>query len=152
VRLNGRSISEAELNGLMAADLGVPVGLVTGDDVICGAVEKVFPGVVTVPVKTALGRTAARSKHPEEARKAICLGATRAVAGARSGAIRPVPVPEELVIEAELRVSGAAEMAELVPGAERIGASSVRLRAASPREAMDVLNVWSMLASYHQNR
>src|ERR1039458_222031 len=25
---------------------------------------KAFPGVVTVPVKTALGRTAARSKHP----------------------------------------------------------------------------------------
>src|SRR6202451_514111 len=85
VRLNGRSISEAELNGLMAADAGVPVGLVTGDDVICGAIEKAFPGVVTVPVKTALGRTAARSQHPEEARKAIRAGAARAVAGAASG-------------------------------------------------------------------
>jgi D-amino peptidase len=152
VRLNGRSISEAELNGLMAADAGVPVGLVTGDDVICGAIEKVFPGVVTVPVKTALGRTAARSKHPEEARKAIRAGAARAVAGAASGAIRPVPVPDELVIEAELRVSGAAEMAVMMPGAERAGASSVRFRAASPREAMDVLNVWSVLASHYLNR
>lgn len=43
VRLNGRSISEAELNGLMAADAGVPVGLVTGDDVICAVAEKAFP-------------------------------------------------------------------------------------------------------------
>jgi D-amino peptidase len=152
VRLNGRSISEAELNGLMAADAGVPVGLVTGDDVICGAIEKAFPGVVTVQVKTALGRTAARTKHPEEARKAIRAGAARAVAGAASGAIRPVPVPDELVIEAELRVSGAAEMAVMVPGAERLGASSVLFRAASPRQAMDVLNVWSALASHYLNR
>jgi D-amino peptidase len=152
VRLNGRSISEAELNGLMAADAGVPVGLVTGDDVICGAIEKAFPGVVTVRVKTALGRTAARSKHPEEARKAIRAGAARAVAGAASGAIRPVPVPDELVVEAELRVSGAAEVAVMVPGAERVGGSSVLFRAASPREAMDVLNVWSSLASHYLNR
>jgi D-amino peptidase len=149
VRLNGRSISEAELNGLMAADAGVPVGLVTGDDVICAAMEKAFPGVVTVPVKTALGRTAARSKHPQAARAAISAGAARAVAGAASGAIRPVPVPDELAIEAELRLGGAAELAALVPGAERIGASSVRFRAASPREAMDVLNVWSVLASHY---
>jgi D-amino peptidase len=149
VRLNGRSISEAELNGLMAADAGVPVGLVTGDDVICAAMEKAFPGVVTVPVKTALGRTAARSKHPQAARAAISAGAARAVAGAASGAIRPVPVPDELVIEAELRVSGAAELAALVPGAERTVASSVRFRAASPGEAMDVLNVWSVLASHY---
>jgi D-amino peptidase len=93
------------------------------------------------------GRTAARSKHPEEARKLIRAGAARAVAGAASGAIRPVPVPDDLVVEAELRVSGAAEMAVLVPGAERVGASSVRFSATSPREAMDVLNVWSVLAS-----
>jgi D-amino peptidase len=43
-------------------------------------------------------------------------------------------------------------MAVMVPGAERLGASSVRLRAASPREAMDVLNVWSALASHYLNR
>jgi D-amino peptidase len=146
VRLNGRSISEAELNALMAAAVGVPVGLVTGDDVICSVAEKAFPGVVTVPVKTALGRTAARSKHPAAARQAIAAGARGAVAGAASGAIRPVPVPDELAIEAELRLSGAAELAALVPGTERAGATTVRYRAASPRMAMDVLNVWSTLA------
>ena len=74
VRLNGRSISEAELNALIAATAGVPVGLVTGDDVICAIAEKTFPGVVTVPVKTALGRTAARSRHPVAAREAIAAG------------------------------------------------------------------------------
>jgi D-amino peptidase len=147
VRLNGRPISEAELNALMAAAAGVPLGLVTGDDVICAAAEKAFPGVVTVAVKTALGRTAARSKHPAAARQAITAGAARAVAAAASGAIRPVPIPGELAIEAELRPNGAAEMAVLVPGTERAGTATVRYQAASPRQAMDVLIVWSRLAA-----
>jgi D-amino peptidase len=152
VRLNGRSISEAELNALVAATAGVPVGLVTGDDVICAVAEKAFPGVVTVPVKTALGRTAARSRHPVAAREAIAAGAARAVASAAAGAIRPVAIPAELVIEAELRPNGAAEMAALVPGAERVGARTVRYQAASPRAALDVLVVWSALASYYLSR
>jgi len=145
VRLNGRSIGEAELNALMAADAGVPVGLVTGDDVICAVAEKAFPGVVTVAVKTALGRTAARSKHPVAARQAITAGAERAVAAAASGAIQPIPVPSELAIEVELRLNGAAELAAKVPGTERTGTSSVRYQAGNPRAAMDVLIVWSVL-------
>ena len=152
VRLNGRPISEAELNGLMAAAEGVPVGLVTGDDVICAVAEKAFPGVVTVAVKSALGRTAARTKHPATAREAITAGAKRAVASAASGAIRPVPIPDELAIEADLRPNGAAEMAARVPGTERAGAATVRYRAASPRQAMDVLDVWASLASHYLTR
>ena len=73
VRLNGRSISEAELNGLMAADAGVPVGLVTGDDVICAAIEKVFPGVVTVAVKTG----AWPHRDPEQAPRGCAQGDPR---------------------------------------------------------------------------
>lgn len=152
VRLNGSSIGEAELNALVAADLGVPVGLVTGDDVICALAEKTFPGVVTVQVKTAVGRTAARSKHPAVARDAITAGAARAVANAVSGALRPVTVPDELVVEAELRPNGAAELAALVPGTKRAGARTVRFRATSPREALDMLIVWSALTSHYVNR
>jgi D-amino peptidase len=149
VRLNGRSISEAELNALIAATAGVPVGLVTGDDVICAIAEKAFPGVVTVAVKTALGRTAARSRHPAAAREAIAAGAARAVASAAAGAIQPVAIPGELVIEAELRPNGAADMAVLVPGTERTDARTVRYQAPSPRVAMDVLTIWSTLTSQY---
>jgi D-amino peptidase len=128
------------------------VGLVTGDDVICAVAQRAFPGVVTVPVKTALGRTAARSRHPSAARDAIAAGAARAVAGAVAGAIRPVAIPPELVIEADLRPNGAAEMAAWVPGTEQTGPRTVRYQAASPRVAMDVLNVWSALTSYYVSR
>ena len=114
--------------------------------------EKAFPGVITVPVKTALGRTAARSKHPAAAREAITAGAARAVASATARTIRPVPIPDELVIEAELRPNGAIEMAALVPGTGRTDARTVRYQAATPRTAVDVLIVWSALTSQYLNR
>ena len=73
VRLGGRPISEAELNALIAAAAGVPVGLVTGDDVICGLAGKAFPGVVTAAVKTALGQTApCATTRPVPARPWTC--------------------------------------------------------------------------------
>jgi D-aminopeptidase len=86
------------------------------------------------------------------ARQAITAGAERAVAAAASGAIRPVPVPGELAVEAEMRLSGAVELAAKVPGAERIGTCTVRYSAASPHAAMDVLIVWSALASQYLSR
>jgi D-amino peptidase len=147
VRLNGRSVTEAELNALVAADQKVPVGLVTGDTAICAVADEALPGVVTVPVKTAIGYTAARSKHPSAARDAIRAGAQRAVAAAAAGSLRPAPVPDRLVIEVELRPHGAAELAARVPGTERLGARTVRRRMADPREMLDVLVVWFNLTS-----
>jgi D-amino peptidase len=147
VRLNGHSVTEAELNALVAAEQGVPVGLVTGDTAICAVAARALPGVLTVPVKTAIGYTAARSKHPSAARDAIRAGAQRAVADAAAGRLRPAPVPDELVIEVELRPHGAAELAARVPGTERLSARTVRRLMADPREMLDVLVVWFNLTS-----
>lgn len=152
VRLNGAPVGEAEINALVLAELGVPVGLVTGDDVICAVAERAFPGVVTVPVKTAVGRTAARSPHPSVARLAIQDGASRAVRSAAAGTIHPLPVPSELVLEADLRPSGAAELAALVPGTERAGAQTLRFAADRPRTVLDVLLVWAALTSHYAAR
>jgi D-amino peptidase len=152
VRLNGRSIGEAHLNALVAASVGVPIGLVTGDDVICAAATEAFPGVVTVPVKRALGRTAARTMHPVAAREAITAGAARAVTNAATGKLQPIPVPDRLVIEAELRFNGAAELAGRVPGTERIGPRTLRFHAGRPVEALDVLIVWYSLTSHYMSR
>jgi D-amino peptidase len=150
VRLNGWPVTEAELNGLILATAGVPVGLVSGDDVICGVAERALPGVVAVAVKTALGRTAARSRHPAAARDAIRAGAARAVAKATSGALRPAAIPSELMVEAELRPHGAAELAARVPGTTRVGDRTVRRAMADPREMLDVLVVWSALTSQYR--
>jgi D-amino peptidase len=43
VELNGAVASEARLGAALAGEIGVPVGLVTGDDVICSEAEKLSP-------------------------------------------------------------------------------------------------------------
>jgi D-amino peptidase len=144
VRLNGKSVSEVELNALIAAQFSVPVGLVTGDEQVCAVARQALPGVVTVAVKRGLGATAAVSLTPLNACRAIQDGATLAVQTAPS--MRPMDVPAELLIEVELRPNGAAELARLIPGTERVSARVVRRRVADPREMQDVLLCWEALA------
>jgi len=145
--LNGEQLTEMWLNVLLAAAVGVPVGMVTGDDAICTAADKLLPGVVTVPVKTAIGLTAARPRHPAAAREAIREGAAAAVGAVREGLLRPIAVPTQLVLEAELRPNGAAEQAVRVPGTERTGARTVRRSMRDPKELLDVIDVWASLVS-----
>lgn len=152
VRINDASVSEAEVNGLLAAELGVPVGLVTGDDVTCAMAERAFPNVTTVAVKKAIGRTAAQSMHPGSVWAQITAGAMLAVQRAVAGDLAPVAVPDQLDIMVEFRPSGVSELATLVPGARRIDHRTVGFAATTPREAMNVLNVWAALASYVAGR
>lgn len=147
LRLNGEELTELRLNALVAATHGVPVGLVTGDDVVCALAERQFPGVVVVPVKRAIGRTAARTLHPATARDRIRAGARAAVEAATAGALAPLPVPPTLVVEAEFRPHGAAELAALVPGSERVGARVVRREVRDHVELLDVVMTWSSLTS-----
>ena len=54
VRVNGRSVGEGGLNTMVAASYGVPVALVTGDDVAVKQVAEVATSARTVAVKRAI--------------------------------------------------------------------------------------------------
>jgi D-amino peptidase len=144
-RVNGQTASEAEVNALYAASLGVPVGMVSGDNVICEAVRRRLPNTLAIPVKHYVGWTAANSLHPEAARVAIREGAAAAVRGA--GSVSPVPLPQRLVLEVQMQVPTAAEVAALVPGAEQVDAFTVRREVDSPRDLIALTSVWYDLAN-----
>jgi len=146
-QLNGETVSEAEVNALYAAAHGVPVGLVTGDDVICEVVRQAMPGTITVPVKKAEGWTAAASWHPARAREAIRTGARDAVRAADG--LAPVVVPDRLVLDVRMHIPTAVEVAALVPGAEQTSAYGVRLEVATPADLLGVVAVWYDLAASH---
>src|SRR5437588_606915 len=79
LRVNGAAMTEAEVNALYAASLGVPVGVVTGDDEICNVARKAFPGVSAVEVKAAHGFSAADSLQPAAACELIERSVAEAV-------------------------------------------------------------------------
>jgi D-amino peptidase len=81
VRFNGREVGETGINAALCGTWNCPVLLVTGDQVACGeGTDLLGNGLVTVQVKTAIGRFSARHKTPGVARALIEAGARRALA------------------------------------------------------------------------
>lgn len=129
IRLNGRPVGEAGLNAAYLATCGVPVGLVTGDDVLAGEVSHWLPAAERVVVKRAVAHWAADSVHPTVACRLVREGATRAVERRRAGDLPRPSSTDPVEIEIEFHFAGQAEYATLIPGVERTGTSSVRLTA-----------------------
>ncbi|MEE2673902.1 MAG: M55 family metallopeptidase [Myxococcota bacterium] len=79
VRLRGRNIGEPDIFTIRAGEVGAPVGLITGDQMVIEQVRKRVPNVEAVQVKRALGRQSGEVIPPPRAREAIFSGAKRAV-------------------------------------------------------------------------
>lgn len=131
--VNGRSLNETGINALVAGEYGVPVGMVTGDDVVVAeAREQLGPQIVGVVVKYALGRAAAITFHPSVVRRMIADSAAVAVRRAQRGEFRPFTLPKPYTVEYTVRASFSPEIlagleAIQWPGLERTGPRTYRL-------------------------
>ena len=123
VELNGEPASEARLGATMAGVYGVPVGLVTGDDIICAEVEKQFPAVKTAVVKYAIDTFSARCLGPKAASQRIRAAATQAVE--EHGKLEPYRVEPPFTIRLTLRNAAQAGTAATLPGVSREGPVTV---------------------------
>jgi D-amino peptidase len=93
LQIDGRSVGEGGMNTMLAAWYGVPVVLVTGDDVAVAQVKEVATAARGVVVKRAINVRAAELRSLHESRKEIEAAARDAVAGAkRIAAARPSSV------------------------------------------------------------
>ena len=138
VRVGGRDCGEPELFAIRAGELGVPVGLVTGDQVVGEQLRKRCPWVEAVEVKRALSNVAGDVIPPARAHGLVRAGARRAVERARRGELPPyADEPRPYAIEVELREAPSeglrANLAAL-PEFTLAGERSVRFEA----EDMDV--------------
>nr|WTB09321.1 M55 family metallopeptidase [Streptomyces antimycoticus] len=140
VRIDGARVSEAEVNGLYAASLGVPVGLVTGDDVIGAIASDVFAGATVVTVKEAHGFSATDTVAPSVALGLVREGAAHAVAGAASLPRPAAGTP--LRLEVDMPSPVAAELSACIPGCTRTADRTV---AAVLESAEDVLGLITVL-------
>lgn len=145
LRVNGAPMTEAEVNGLLAASLGVPVAVVTGDDQICQVARKAFPGVTAVEVKKATGYSAADSLAPATACELIERSVTEALTSA--GEMRAQPLPGELAVEVDFASPLGADFAAAVPRTERLSARTLRGTVDDTDDLMRLIMAWYYLAS-----
>jgi D-amino peptidase len=127
LRINGRTMNEAGLNGLVAGRFGVPVTLVTGDRATVDQSRELLPDAVMVAVKEARGRGVVASLHPAEACRRIRQAAADAVR--RRQEVRPMVAPNPMIMEIDYIRTDMAQTAALVPGVARIDPRTVRVEA-----------------------
>ena len=109
--VNGRVLNETGINALVAAEYGVPVVLVSGDDVVVReAKEQLGPQVVGVVTKWAIGRSAAITLSPAVVRQQLADSAAVAVRRAMGGEFTPFTLARPLQVEFSLRRSYPAEL------------------------------------------
>ncbi len=88
VRLHGEPIGEPDFFAIRAGELGVPIGMVSGDQIVAEQVSEICPWAETVEVKQAYSRQAGNCIPPARARPLIRDGAERAVKRALAGELQ----------------------------------------------------------------
>ncbi|MFE3626221.1 M55 family metallopeptidase [Streptomyces goshikiensis] len=118
VWVNGVRASEGLLNAHVVAEYGVPVVLVTGDDLTCMDAAGYAPEAVTVAVKDHVSRYAAVCRTPARTAADIRAAAQQAAALA----VRHEPLHAgPFTVEVEFDAEHLTLAATVVPGVERSG-------------------------------
>ncbi|WP_031467248.1 M55 family metallopeptidase [Sciscionella sediminilitoris] len=143
VWLDGVRASEGRLNAALAAEYGVPVILVTGDDKCCADAEDYSPSAAKAIVKTCVSRYAAVCLPPARSAEVITEAARTGMAAAGAGA-RTSSAHE---IEVEFDASHLAAAAALIPTVQRRATNRIGFESASMTEAMQTFKVVTQVAS-----
>lgn len=124
--VNGREVGEAGMNAGIAGYFGVPVIMVTGDDVLEREVRAFFAGKIEyAQVKIACaGRFAANCLPPARAHELISATAKRAVERVKEFA--PYDAGKPVTFEVTWQLSSNADAALMLPGVQRVDDTTVR--------------------------
>lgn len=138
--INGRHVGETEINAAVAGYYGVPLGLVTGDDVLAKEVKRFFgPRVEIVVAKFGISRFAARCCLPSDVHAEIEKKAARAVL--KYASLKPFRFKTPIRAEFELMTSVMGDMVEPIPGVKRTAARTCTCRTKDILEFYNILRL-----------
>jgi D-amino peptidase len=137
VVLNGRAMSEGYLNSLLAAEYGVRLAMVSGDNLTCADASSYAPGAQLVAVKEAVDRYAAICLTPA---RTSSLLRSAAAAGVVSAQVPPLPAGPYRC-EVTFTGTSSAAMAACIPTVERTGQRTVEFAADTVAELYPAFRV-----------
>jgi D-amino peptidase len=143
VRVNGTPCGEPAIYGAYAAELGVPVGLISGDDQTLAENRDLFPDAEIVVVKHAFGQRAARSVSVQRARDMLHAAAHRAASRPQ---VRPQPPAGPFRAEFDLSSVGLADQVAILPPAVRLGPVTVAFDCRSMAEVIGWMTALSAMS------
>jgi D-amino peptidase len=124
IALNGVSQSEAGINAAIAAQFGVPVVMITGDDAIVSETKQRLGNLEGVVVKRAIGFHSTATLTPEVGQARIRQQAKTAVM--RRGEMKPYTMTKPLSLEVSFKNYRPVELLGYLPNVQRIDAHTVR--------------------------
>lgn len=146
VRLDGQRAGEGELNAALASEFGVPVLLVSGDDLVCADAAHFVPAARTVVVKTSVSRYAAVCQPPAVTSERLRTAAE----GAVTSAVRGPGAVAAHRIEVDFDAVQLADAVAIIPTVERTADRSVAVEATSMRAAMQAFKAITVVAKAAQ--
>jgi D-amino peptidase len=138
LQINRRSVGEGGMNAMFAAWYGVPVVLVTGDDVAVAQVREVATSAQGVAVKRAINVRAVEFEPLDQARRSIETAAREAVANAkRFTPVRTTPVN----VQMQFKTTLIPEIVEAFPNIKRVAPDTVAYSSDSMPAAYRLIRV-----------
>ena len=139
MRINGQYVNEAKMCTALAGQMGVPVGLVTGDDVFCDEMKVWLPQVETAVTKYALDMYSALCLPKEQSHDRIRQAAQRAAQNIPE--LKPFSFATPTELEIDVVNPAVAAKVTFLPGVERTGDLTVRYVS----DSFD--NVWRIMSA-----
>ena len=135
--LNGIEMSEGSMNAAIAGHFGVPVIMVSGDDVAVAENQAVIGDIEGAVVKRAMGFHSAESLTPEAAYEIIRTRTAAAIN--RIGDFEPYVLDTPIVLELSLKHYQPVELLGYLPNVERIDSHTIRYTGENIREVSNFL-------------
>lgn len=132
LRLNGIAMSESGLNAAIAGSYGVPVILVTGDDVAVAETQVIVGNVEGAVVKWARGFHSAQTLTPQAAQEVIRTRVASAIS--RIDEFEPFVLEPPIEVELSLKHYRPVELLDYLPNVERISSHTIRFMAEDMEE------------------
>jgi len=143
IRINGRPVNEAEINGYLAGSFGVPVVFLSGDQYITDHMREIIPGIRTVVTKRAIGCAAAECVHPDVTCKRIEEGVSAALAELGKHPVKPMD-DAPYILEIEFATTSHASSAIRMPGSNLSTPTTVLYKA---EDYMSIYNAFLCMAT-----
>jgi D-amino peptidase len=143
IALNGVAQSEAGINAGIAAQYGVPVVMITGDDAIVTETKQRLGNLEGVIVKRAIGFHSAATLTPEVGQARIRQQAKTAVM--RRAEMKPYTMTKPLTVEVSFKNYRPVELLGYLPNIQRIDAHTVRF---AGRDMVEISKFLEFVTSY----
>ncbi|MDB5894185.1 MAG: aminopeptidase [Rhodoferax sp.] len=145
--LGGEEVGEAGLYGALAAELGVPVLMASGDDVFAAETQPLFPLARFVVTKTAHGHGSGISRSPAEVRQAIETTAREVLQARIKAPGRPTARQGPFACRLQTQSPGLADLFAVLPGLERLDGVTVAFTKDSVQDVVRTLNSLSAMSA-----